>query len=368
VSDDLKARLLGTAGELGFCAAGTASIAAPPRGDYFLRWLAEGRNASMEWLARNNDRRLAPENFLPGARSVVVLGFNYHQPPPVLPYRVARYALGADYHNFLLKRLKKLCARMREWGGEQRPCVDTAPVMEKPLAERAGLGWQGKNTLVTNRRHGPWLLLGAIFTTLEIPPDAPETNRCGACRRCAGACPTGALDGAYHMDARRCLAYLTVEHDGAIPPEFRAAMGDRLFGCDTCAEACPFGSGQWPVASGQCGDELRPRLEAFPQRLRDSFAWTDADYAARFAGSPLKRLGLRRWLRNCCVVLGNTGGDECAANLAALEALRERAAAAGDELLAEHAAWAVSKLANTDGKNEKKDETGKAAEFDQTAK
>lgn len=362
-SEELKALLIETAGELGFCAVGVATVAAPLRRDYYLRWIAEGRNGSMDWLARNNERRLEPENFLPQARSVVMLGFNYHQPPPALPYRIARYALGDDYHNFLFKALKKLCARMRDWGGEQRPCVDTAPVMEKPFAEQAGLGWQGRNTLLINRRHGAWLLLGTIFTTLEIAPDEPEHNRCGNCRRCADACPSGALDGNFHLDARRCLAYLTVEHDGEIPPEFRTAMGNRLFGCDVCAEACPYGQRTACAIQHQAPEtlhaHLRPRTGAFPARLRDSFTWTEAEYAERFAGSPLKRLGLRRWLRNCCIVLGNAAGSNAGSNataagnettdidadIDALTALRERAAAAGDALLAEHATWALQRLA-----------------------
>ncbi|MDR3228628.1 MAG: tRNA epoxyqueuosine(34) reductase QueG [Puniceicoccales bacterium] len=333
--DETKNALRVAAAAHGFQAFGVATVAAPLRREYYLRWIAGGQNAAMGWMERNNERRLRPENFLPQARSIVMLGLNSRQPPPALPYRVASYALGEDYHNFIFKRLKKLCALMRTWGGEQRPCVDTAPVMEKPIAEQAGLGWQGKNTLLVNREHGAWLLLGTIFTTLELPPDAPERNNCGLCSRCADACPTGALADPYRLDARRCLAYLTVEHTGDFPPEFREAAGNRLFGCDTCADVCPWNR----RAADATEEKLRPR--PLPPDLRDSLAWTPQEYDARFAGTPLKRLGLARWLRNACVVLGNTG---TALDLPALEKLAAASDPAAAPAIASHAAWAIAKI------------------------
>ena len=333
----LKTLLRERAGELGFQGFGVVPVATPlPRRDYYLDWLAAGRHGDMAWMERNNHLRLAPENLLPGARSIVMLGVNSFQPKPVnASYRVARYAFGSDYHNFIFKRLKKLCAFLREHGGEQRPCVDTAPVMEKLLAERAGLGWQGKNTLLVHRRHGPWLLLGAIFTTLDLPSDPRAKSFCGACSRCMDACPTGALTGPGQLNANRCIAYLTIEHNGPIPVEFRAAMKDRVFGCDACLEACP-----WNRAEDGAIADAALLPHPLPVRLRDTFAWTEGDYAACFAGTPIKRLGLRRWLRNACVVLGNTGDAE---DLPVLE----KVAAGDDELLAEHAAWALARLRET---------------------
>lgn len=327
----LKARLRAMAEELGFQAFGVVGIEAALRREYYLKWIAEGQHGSMGWMERNNDRRLHPPNFLPEARSILMVGMNYYQPYPSVGYKVARYALGEDYHNFLFKRLKKLCTAMRELGGEQRPCVDTAPVMEKPLASQAGLGWQGKSTILVHRRRGTWLLLGTIFTTLELEPDTPEPDRCRSCTRCIDACPTQAITGPYQLDARRCLAYLSIEHDGAIPEEFREAMGDRLFGCDECLNVCPWN--RWAEASAE--EKLKPR--SLPENLRDSFEWTEDYYNLRFGGTPLKRLRLPRWLRNACVVLGNVG---TAADLPALEKL----AAEPDAMVAEHAAWAVRRI------------------------
>lgn len=328
---DLKTELRALAAELGFDVFGVTGVTAPPRREYYRQWLAAGKNAGMDWMTRNNDKRLAPENFFAEARSIIVVGLNYFQPYPENNYTIARYALGADYHNFLFKKLKKLCAAMRERGGEQRPSVDTAPVMEKPLAALAGLGWQGKSTLLINRRHGAHLLLGTIFTTLALAPDAPEPDRCGTCRRCIDACPTGAITAPGELDARRCLAYLSIEHEGAIPPEFRELAGSRLFGCDDCADACPWNR------SAQRTREAKLAVRALPGNLRDTFSWTPADFEKHFAGTPIKRLRLDRWLRNACVVTGNTGDVR---DLPALKKL-----AAGDNtLLAEHATWAIARI------------------------
>ncbi|MDR2862579.1 MAG: tRNA epoxyqueuosine(34) reductase QueG [Puniceicoccales bacterium] len=320
------------AASLGFQAFGVAAVAPPLHGKYYLEWIAGERHGTMRWMERNNERRLAPDTFLPGVRSIVMLGMNCFQAYPDSAYKIARYALGSDYHNYLFKRLKKLCAVMRDLGGEQRPCVDTAPVLEKPAAVQAGLGWQGKSTLLVNREFGTWLLLGAIFTTLELEADVPERDNCGHCTRCLAACPTGAITGPYQLDARRCLAYLSIEHDGPIPVEFRGAMGDHLFGCDVCQDACPWSR------RAQVSQEEKQRPLPLPERLRDTFAWTEAEYDLRFSGTPLKRLGLRRWWRNACVVLGNTGGMDDVPVL-------ERLASGADALLAEHAAWALERIA-----------------------
>lgn len=316
---------------LGFSAFGVAPVPADLRADYFRRWIAEGMHGDMAWIARDPERRADPARVLPEARSIVVLGANSWQPQPERGYRIATYALGGDYHDLLLRRLKRLCALMREHGGAQRPYVDTGPVLEKPVAAAAGLGWQGKNTLLIHRRHGTWLLLGVILTTLELPADRPEPDRCGSCTRCQDACPTAAFPAPYRLDARRCLAYLTIEHRGAIPEEFRAALGDRVFGCDDCLTVCPWN--RWAVATREARFAARP----LPP-LRETLAWTAEDFDRAFAGTPIKRLGLARWLRNALTVIGNTGGP------GDLPAVRSHLGHP-DPAVAEHAAWAEARLA-----------------------
>lgn len=328
----LKERLRAAAREAGFDALGVAPVPADLRADYFRRWIAEGMHGDMAWLARDPDRRSDPAKVLPEARSIVVLGANSWQPQPDRGFRVATYALGGDYHDLLLRRLKRLCALLREHGGAQRPYVDTGPVLEKPVAAAAGLGWQGKNTLLIHRRHGTWLLLGVILTTLDLPPDPPEPDRCGSCTRCQEACPTNAFPAPYRLDARRCLAYLTIEHQGSIPEEFRVALGDRVFGCDDCLTACPWN--KWAVATREARFAARP----LPP-LRETLAWSPEDFARTFAGTPVKRLGLARWLRNALTVIGNVGGS---GDLPAARALLGHP----DPMVAEHAAWAVRRIAD----------------------
>ncbi|MDR1497369.1 MAG: tRNA epoxyqueuosine(34) reductase QueG [Puniceicoccales bacterium] len=329
----IKDSLRKSADALGIDAFGVAPVTAPPRREYFLQWISRLRHGTMRWLEQNSDKRLDPASLLPGARSIIVLGMNSYRPSPPAPYRIARHALGKDYHNLLFKRLKKLCALMRIYGGEQRPCVDTAPIMEKPLAARAGLGWQGKNTLLIHREFGPWLLLGVILTTLELPPDTPANDNCRNCTRCLDACPNGAITAPYQLDASRCLAYMSIEHQGSIPVEIRPALGDRIFGCDTCLEVCPWN--RYARTARETAFPLSNSL--FPAPLRDTLAWNEETYNAHFAGTPFKRLGLRRWLRNACVVLGNIGTP---ADIPALQKMAEHP----DPLLAEHAAWALGKF------------------------
>ncbi|MDR2512722.1 MAG: tRNA epoxyqueuosine(34) reductase QueG [Puniceicoccales bacterium] len=325
-----KARLRAMATELGFQAFGIAPVCLPLRREYFLRWLAGGYHGAMLWMERNNDRRLQPPHFLPGAQSILMLGLDSHQPAPRASYTIARYALGTDYHNFILKRLKKLCALMRELGGEQRPCVDTAPVMEKAIAAHAGIGWQGKSTLLINRKLGGWLLLGTIFTTLSLEPDEPERDNCGSCTRCIDTCPTGAITAPWQLDTRRCLSAIN-KQPGDIPEAFRPLMGKRIFGCDACIEACPWGN-RPRTSTEEC---LTPR--ALPQRLRDTLEWTEADFLNAFSGTAVKRLGLSNWLRNACIVLGNTGTDE---DLPALQ----KHAAGRDAFVAHYAIWAMERI------------------------
>ena len=328
--DTLKARLRAMALALGFQAFGVATVRPPLRREYYLRWLNDGYHGTMLWMEGNNDRRLNPANFLPGAQSILMLGLDSCQPVPKADYAIARYALGTDYHNFILKRLKKLCAFMRELGGEQRPCVDTAPVMEKSIACHAGLGWQGKNTLLINRTHGGWLLLGAIFTTLKLDPDDPGHDNCGACTRCMDACPTRAITAPWQLDTRRCLSAIN-KQPGDIPEAFRMLMGKRIFGCDACIEACPWGN-RLRASTDEC---LVPR--ALPQHLRDTLEWTEATFLATFAGTVVKRLGLLNWLRNACIVLGNTGTHE---DFPALQKL----ATGPDAFVTGYASWAMEQI------------------------
>jgi len=327
----LRQRLAASAKELGFDAFGVAPVEVDVRADYFKKWIADGMHGDMAWLARNPDRRTDARKVLPEARSLVVVGLNYYQPHPPAGYRIAKYALGADYHDVILARLKELCAVMASLGGEQKPYVDTGPVLEKPVAAAAGLGWQGKSTILIHRGAGTWLFLGVILTTLELEATtAKEPDRCGSCTRCIDACPTAAIIAPYQMDARKCLAYLTIEHKGAIPVEYREALGDRVFGCDDCLDVCPWN--KWAVATREARFAPRPHPP-----LRETLAWTDEQFLEHFKGTPVERLGLARWRRNALTVLGNVGtpGDLPAA---------ETLLGSPDPMVAEHAAWAVDRL------------------------
>lgn len=320
------------AGRLGFDAVGVARAGRAAGADAFLKWIGEGMHAGMGWMEREPERRCDPGLVQEGARSVVVVGLNGCQPQPYEGFHMATYALGRDYHDVLLERLKRLDVRMRErWGGSSRCYVDTGPVLERGWAQAAGLGWQGKSTMLVHPRQGTWLLLGVILTTLEVEPSQPYPDRCGSCTRCVGACPTGAILPPYRVDARRCLAYYSIEHKGSIPEEFRVAMGDRVFGCDDCLEACPWN--RWAVATREgafAAGKLPP--------LRKMLGWTAEDFRAAFKGTPVFRLRLKRWLRNVCVVLGNVGTAE---DLPALE----QACGHPEPLVAEHACWAVERMA-----------------------
>ncbi len=327
----LRQRLEASAKALGFDVFGVAPVEVDVRADYFKKWIADGMHGDMAWLARNPDRRTDARKVLPEARSLVVVGLNYYQPHPPAGYRIAKYALGADYHDVILARLQELCAVMKELGGEQKPYVDTGPVLEKPVAAAAGLGWQGKSTILIHRGAGTWLFLGVVLTTLELEAsDKKEPDRCGSCTRCIDACPTSAIIAPYKMDARKCLAYLTIEHKGAIPVEYREALGDRVFGCDDCLDVCPWN--KWAVATREAHFTPRPHPP-----LRETLAWTDEQFLTHFKGTPVERLGLARWRRNALTVLGNVGTK---ADLPAAEAQL----ASADPMVAEHAAWAVDRL------------------------
>lgn len=319
------------ASSLGFHAFGVAKVPLELRGDYYRKWISEGQHGTMSWMERNNDRRLHPDQLLPEARSIIVLAMNYYQPDPVRPYRIAKYALGDDYHNMMLRHLKKLCRTLREdFGGAQRPYVDTGPLLEKPIAAAAGIGWQGKSTILIEPGRGTWSFLANIVTTLDLPADEPVKDRCGSCTRCIDVCPTRAITAPYQLDATKCISYLTIEHDGPIPLEVRGAIGDRLYGCDECLDVCPWN--KWATPTHEA--KFLPR--EFPA-LGEMLAWDEATFTARMQGSPLRRLKVHRFRRNICVVLGNVG------TVSDLPALR-KVAEADDPMVAEHALWAMGEI------------------------
>jgi len=321
-----------TAAQLGFDALGIAPARAPAHADDLHAWLARSFQGEMNWLERAPDTRADPHRYDPTARTILVAGVSSRQTaPPLRRGRIAAYAQGSDYHEVLREKLQALARdTLTTWGGTSRICVDTSPLLEKPLAALAGIGWQGKNTLLIHREHGPWLLLGCLLTDLKISADPPGSDHCGTCTRCLDACPTRAFPQPYVLDARRCLAYLTIEYPGAIPEEFRPLVGDRLFGCDECLEVCPWNR------HAQNAREIKLTPRPRPD-LRDMLAMDDARFRSEFRGTPVFRLKRNRWLRNVSVVLGNIGD---AADLPALES----ASRDGDALVREHAAWAMNRI------------------------
>lgn len=327
----IRETLADLAPQLGFEAFGIASVAKLARKEYFLNWLSTQQYGEMHWLAREPERRVDPALVLEEARSLIVVGMNYFQPQSEERGKIATYALGNDYHAVMEEKLKKLAVILEEAGGRQKCYVDTGPVMEKNWAELAGLGWQGKSTMLIHPRLGTWLFLGCILTTLELEPDSPGQNRCGTCTRCMAACPTNAIIAPYQLDARRCIAYLTIEHQGFIPEEFRQAIGDRLYGCDDCLTACPWN--RWAQKTREAAFQPLPRYE-----LREMLSWTEETFRQHFRHSPIKRLKLLRWKRNICIVLGNIGNEED------IPVLKEFADKVQEEWLKEHACWAIVQI------------------------
>lgn len=338
----MKPEIQQRAGQLGFDACRVTSAEPPETAGHLADWLADGRHGTMTWLERNAGRRSDPQKVLPGARSIVTLAASYHAGPEGAaadgPMRgiVARYARFEDYHDVLGERLGTLTAFMDERGGPGTRSlwhVDTGPVLERDLAQRAGLGFIGKHTNLISRTLGNWIFLAEILTTLELPPDEPERNRCGACVRCLEACPTRAITAPFELDARRCISYLTIELKGSIPEEFRAAIGNRIFGCDDCLAVCPWNR------FAQTGQMMRPfrRAELGTPDLIEWLALDEAGFKSRFAGTPLARSRRRGLLRNVCVALGNVG------DATAIPALA-RAATDPEPLIAEHAWWALAQI------------------------
>jgi epoxyqueuosine reductase len=332
--DSLRRLIDAEAAGLGFDACRVARAGRARHADDFLAWIAEGRHATMEWLARNPERRVDPRQVLPGARSVIVLATNYlAEERPGGRGRFARYAWGDDYHDVIGKRLERFDAVLAAHGGTQRVYVDTGPVLERDFASESGLGWNGKSTVQIHRRLGTWFFLSVVLTTLELEPDEMEPDHCGKCRRCMTACPTGAITEARKLDSRRCLSYLTIEHRGSIPEEFRVALGDRIYGCDDCLTACPWN--RFARASREAAFAAREHVTDWD--LRDFLGLDEEGFRALFRKSPVRRTKRTGFLRNVCVALGNVGTEE---DLAALE----RAAADPDGIIAEHARWAIGRI------------------------
>ena len=342
----LRLRLTGFATALGFDQVGVAGIELPEDEARLERWIAEGRHGGMQYMARHGRRRSRPAELVPGTLRIISVRMN-STAPDAAPAQavladsrkayVARYALGRDYHKILRQRLARLAAMLEAEIGPfgYRAFVDSAPVMEKPLARNAGLGWIGKHTNLINSRAGSLFMLGELFTDLPLPVDLPAKDRCGTCSACIPACPTGAITAPYQLDARRCISYLTIEHHGPIPVELRPAIGNRIFGCDDCQLVCP-----WNKFAGLAAEpDFRARHGLDAADLVELFQWTEPEYLERSAGSALRRLGYPRWLRNVAVALGNAPtSPEVVAALAARQQ-------DPDALVAEHVEWALARHA-----------------------
>ncbi|MGJ5175089.1 tRNA epoxyqueuosine(34) reductase QueG [Bradyrhizobium oligotrophicum] len=345
-TDGLKAALAAEALRLGFdCLGVTAPVVNAERAAAFERFIAAGQHGDMDWLAREPSRRTDPRTLWAEVRSVIMLGVNYgpdEDPRAILSNRsraaISVYARGDDYHDVIKKNLKTLARWLvAQAGCDVKVFVDTAAVMEKPLAESAGLGWQGKHTNLVSSGFGSWLFLGAIYTTLDWPADAPERDHCGSCRACLDSCPTAAFPAPYQLDARRCVSYLTIENKGPIPREFRKAIGNRIYGCDDCLAACP-----WNKFAQEGRDAKLAAREALrAPSLAELAALDDAAFRALFAKSPIKRIGRDRFLRNVLIAIGNSGD-------AALVPAAERLAADAHPLLRAAAAWALAQLLDED--------------------
>ena len=329
--------------ELGFVACGFARAdAVPEAGDALKQWIAAGHHGEMGWMEARADQRASPAGLWPDAKSVIALAMSYAPATDPLALadtpdrgRISVYAQGRDYHKTVKQALKALARFIVAAApSDLKLFVDTAPVMEKPLSAAAGLGWQGKHTNLLNRTHGNWLFLGVIYTSLELEPDEPARDHCGSCTACIDACPTGAITGPHRIDARKCISYLTIEHAGPIPHEYRAAIGNRIYGCDDCLAVCP-----WNRFAGeaQANQAFAPRAELVAPPLADLLALDDAKFRELFAGSPIKRIGVARMTRNCLIAAGNSRD-------AGLEPAVEKHLASEDPVVADAAAWAMERL------------------------
>jgi len=351
---ELMERFAAEAQEQGFVVTGTASARDDALREQRLRtWLDADMHGSMGWMAERFDHRRSPQAMWPEAQSVICLGMSYapgRDPLTLADHadraRISVYAQGADYHDVVKKALKRLArwlvaeaakAGLGEIG--VKVFTDTAPVMEKPLGARAGLGWQGKHTNLVSREHGSWLFLGEIYTTLDLGPEQGEEDHCGSCRACQDACPTRAFPAPYRLDARRCISYLTIEHKGPIPVEFRKALGNRIYGCDDCLAVCPWNKF---AEVARVHAKFLPRAELVAPRLADLLTLDDAGFRALFSGSPIKRIGRDRFVRNCLIAAGNSGE-------AGLLPVVRGLIADADPVVPEAARWAEGELVGVVG-------------------
>ena len=344
-SQTLKEAIRAEATRLGFVACGFARAdAADAAGAEIRSWLEAGHHGTMGWMEARAHHRVSPQALWPEATSAIALGMSYAPSSDPLALsseperaRISVYAQGGDYHNTVKKALKALARFIVDAAPSQlKVFVDTAPVMEKPLAQAAGIGWQGKHTNLVSREHGSWLFLGVILTELQLEPDEPseEGVHCGSCRRCLDACPTDAIGPKHRIDARKCISYLTIEHDGPIPDEFREAMGNRIYGCDDCLAVCPWNSFAEAASANRA---FLPRAELAAPSLADLLRLDDAAFREMFAGSPIKRIGRNRMIRNCLVAAGNSGSAELTGSV-------EPHLHDADPVVAEAASWAMKRL------------------------
>ena len=340
-ADNPKALIRDRALRLGFDAVGFCRAELGPEARARLTdFLAAGQHGDMGWLAARIEQRSQPKALWPEARSVIALGLSYAPDDDALetlgrPDRgnISVYARNRDYHDLVKGMLKHLAQFVARSGDGVKVFVDTAPVMEKPLAAAAGLGWQGKHTNLVSRRHGSWLFLGEVYTTLDLPPDPPHADRCGSCTRCLAACPTDAFPAPYRLDARRCISYLTIEHPGPIPVELRPAIGNRIYGCDDCLAVCPWNR----FAQRTSHAKLQAREDLTAPRLDALAALDDSGFRALFSGSPVKRIGRARFVRNIAIAIGNAADP-------ALRPAAARLAADADPVVADAGAWAAARL------------------------
>lgn len=342
----LAAQIREWAHELGFQQLGIADIELVDHEAYLQKWLDAGYHGSMDYMARHGTKRARPEELVPGTCRVISVRLDYladdTRPAEVLasPSKayISRYALGRDYHKLMRKRLAALAARIQELagGGQYRAFVDSAPVLERAIAERAGMGWIAKNTMMINPQAGSWFFLGEIYTDLPLPADTPQASKhCGTCTACLEICPTDAFTGPFQLDARKCISYLTIEHKGSIDTALRPLMGNRVFGCDDCQLVCPWN--KFAQVTGE--SDFQPRHGLADVELVELFLWDEATYLAKTEGSAIRRIGHERWLRNLAVALGNAPTTEAVTS--ALLSRREHPS----ELVQEHVQWALAQHA-----------------------
>ncbi|MDG1463388.1 MAG: tRNA epoxyqueuosine(34) reductase QueG [Gammaproteobacteria bacterium] len=346
--EELGERVRGWALELGFQQIGFSKPELATAEQHLTNWLAAGRHGDMHYMAKHGLKRSRPAELVPGTLNIISVRINYLPDEAIDPKAlledspkayISRYALGRDYHKLVRRRLQQLADKITEHCGEfgYRAFVDSAPVLEKALAEKAGLGWIGKHTNIINKDAGSWFFLGELFTDLPLPSnEAPKSNHCGSCNACIDVCPTQAIIAPYQLDARRCISYLTIEMQDSIPLEFRKAIGNRIYGCDDCQLFCPWNKFAQPTNE----TDFSPRHGLNDIELCELFKWNKATWLERMAGSAIRRIGYEAWLRNIAIALGNVSAEDKANVNRAIAALRSREAD-DSELVREHVAWAL---------------------------